>query len=121
MGAPPRRSPPRRFGCTVGPLTSERCQLLVRHPMTGKQVGMGSFADKEQAEQEGRGHVVEQQRGLWHDPRIGQLSLANYLADWLENKRRTRQHGNRYAVEAERLVRLHIKPIIGHHALADIR
>lgn len=110
---------PRRVGYTVRQMKSGRWQLLVRAE-DGEQVGMGTYADKAAAEREGQRYAVRVRSGTFIDPRVSDVPLAGYLDDWLERRRRTGKHGDRYAEEARRLVRLHLAPTIGRMVLTDL-
>jgi integrase len=112
---------PRRIGYGVRRMPSGRWQLLVRDPVSGKQIGMGTYADREMAERDGINAVADQHRGQWHDPRSGEVAVAVYLAEWLAACKANGRHGELYAVEAARLARLHISPHLGHVMLSDLR
>ncbi len=109
----------RRVGYSLRPLKSGRWQLLVR-AADGAQVGVGSFADKAAAERAGQDQATRIRGGTFIDPRVADIPLGGYLADWLERRRGTGRHGVRYAEEAARLVRLHIAPRIGQRTLTDL-
>lgn len=86
----------------------------------GKFVGMGSYADKNEAEKAGQVEAVKVRSGAWVDPRMSDVPLGDYLAGWLQRRRSVGRHGDRYAEDAERMVRLHIAPTIGRVVLTDL-
>lgn len=110
---------PRRVGYSLRLLKSGRWQLLVRGA-DGAHVGMGSYADKAEAEKAGQAEAVKVRNHTWVDPRLADVQLADYLAGWLERRRRTGRHGDRYSEDAARMLRLHIAPRIGRVALTDL-
>ncbi|MGD9755589.1 MAG: tyrosine-type recombinase/integrase [Acidimicrobiia bacterium] len=57
---------------------------------------------------------------MWIDPRVADITLRDYLADWLEKRARMGRHGVRYQEDAARLVRLHVAPPLGHVWLSDL-
>lgn len=111
----------KRSGYSLRQLKSGRWQVLLRDPGTGKFFGAGSYANPKEAERAGQRSAAEQSGGTWLDPRRGEIPLAVYMADWLEARRRTGRHGDRYAAEAARMARLHIVPALGQRLLIDLR
>lgn len=102
-------------------MRSGRWQLLIRDPVSGKQIGLGTYADRDLAERDGINAVADQNRGLWHDPRSGEITVADHMARWLSQSRRTGRHGVRYSREAERLAGVFILPSLGRLMLVDLR
>lgn len=110
---------PRRVGYSLRSMKSGRWQLLVKGA-DGKFVGMGSYADKAAAEKAGQAEAVKVRSGSWVDPRLSDVPLSAFLADWLERRRSTGRHGDRYTEDAARMVRLHVAPTIGRTLLTDL-
>ena len=81
---------------------------------------MGTYADKAAAERDGQAHAVKVRSGMWIDPRTSDVPLAGYLAEWLDRRQRTGKHGDRYAEDAARMLRLHIAPTLGRTLLTDL-
>lgn len=109
-----------RVGYTVRRLSSGRWQTLVRDPVSRKQVSVGTFADKRMAERAGIDEVSKQHRGVWQHPGRGDVELRTYMDGWLDSRRRTGKHGDRYAIEAERMARVYIYPALGHLLLREL-
>lgn len=102
--------------------SSSRFQLLLPDPeRPGRYFGAGSFATRDEAEHEGQRALVERRAGTWLDPRRGEVTLAEYMAEWLTSRQAAGRHGDRYAAEAARLARLHIYPTLGQVKLGDLR
>jgi len=110
-----------RVGYTVRQLRSGRWQALVRNPDTGDKVSVGgTFETEELAEAAALVAQADMVRGTWFDRRRGAVRVDEYVAVWLRKRRATARHGERYAIEAERLVRMHIAPYLGHVTLAEL-
>jgi integrase len=56
-------------------------------------------------------------RGQYVDPRAGKITVADYGEQW----RALQLHRDSTAVMVERAFRLHIVPVLGHYAIADLR
>lgn len=110
----------RRVGYSVRKMRSGRWQLLVRDPSSGEQLGLGTYADKIEAERAGQRHASSMSAGTWLDPRRGEVAVEDYVTGWLAGKRRTGAHGDRYAEEAGRLARMHVLPYLGRRNLVDL-
>lgn len=110
----------RRVGYSVRKMRSGRWQVLARDPASGEQIGMGTYADKREAEKAGQRHAASMSAGTWLDPRRGEVELREYVSRWLESRARTGQHGDRYSKEATRLARDYLLPQLGSRVLVDI-
>ena len=73
----------RRAGYTLRQTKSGRWQVRIQDG-TGAQVGVGTFADKAEAERFGQQQAVEMRGGARIDPRRADVTVADWLARWLE-------------------------------------
>jgi hypothetical protein len=78
----------RRIGYSIRKLPSGRYQLLVR-AADGKQVGVGSYTDRDLAEQDGQQYAVDIRKHMFIDPRSADIPLGGWLHQWLERQRRS--------------------------------
>lgn len=113
--------PKRNSGFGIRKLKSGRFQLLIVDPVTRRQIGMGSYADRADAVREGQRIAIAQHDKMWHDPRPGEVPLADYLRSWLEESRRAGRHGAKHSVEATRAVEKYIVPTLGAMFVGDLR
>lgn len=109
----------RRVGYTVRQMRSGRWQVMVTDA-AGNRVGLGTYADKAKAEEAGQLEAVRMRAGTWVDPRMADIPVEEYVDAWLDRRRRTGRHGERYAEDGRRMLRLHIKPTLGRVLLTDL-
>ena len=88
----------------------------VRDPMSGRLVGLGTFATKGAADKALALALADQTRGGWVDPARGRVTLADYSISWLDDRRLRPRTQELY----EGLVRLHIVPALGELELGRL-
>lgn len=96
----------RRVAGSVRRRDSGRWQARIRDPMSGRLVGLGTFATKGGADKALALALADQTRGGWVDPARGRVTLADYASSWLDDRRLRPRTQELY----EGLVRLHIVP-----------
>jgi hypothetical protein len=84
--------------------------------MSGRLVGLGTFATKGAADKALALALADQTRGGWVDPARGRVTLADYANSWLEDRRLRPRTQELY----EGLVRLHIVPALGELELGKL-
>ena len=110
----------KRVGYTVRRVRSGRWQVMVTNA-AGVRVGEGTYADLSKAEEEGQAKAVQVRAGLWIDPRAADVAVTRFVGDWLVRRVGTGRHGDRYAEDAARMVRLHVAPtVLGRSLLTDL-
>ncbi len=110
----------RRVGYPLRPLKSGRWQVLVLDPASRTQIGMGTYADKREAERAGQRHAASVSSGTCFDPRRGEVTVESYLTTWLQARRTTGRHGERYSIEATRMADRYICAALGNVLLVDL-
>lgn len=106
----------RRVAGSVRRRDSGRWQARIRDPMSGRLVGLGTFATKGAADKALALALADQTRGGWVDPARGRVTLADYANSWLEDRRLRPRTQELY----EGLVRLHIVPALGELELGKL-
>lgn len=76
------RATKRTYG-TVDQLPSGAWRARYREPGTGRQRSGGTWSTRAEAERWLASAQVDQARGAWVDPRAGEVTLADYSAQWL--------------------------------------
>lgn len=105
----------RRFGW-VRKLPSGRFQASYLAPDGTRRYAPDTFATKTDAGSWLSGVETDMVRGDWTDPLLGKITLAEYGARWIKERKlaaRTRE-------EHERTFRLHIVPFLGSKNLGEI-
>lgn len=100
---------------TVRKLPSGRWQARATGP-NGRQVAIGTFATKTEAERALTQSRAAADRGSWQDPRSGKVTLEVYAEAWLASRR----YKPRTLETYERSLRVHILPVLGRHPLEKI-
>ena len=77
----------RRVAGSVRRRDSGRWQARIRDPLSGRLVGLGTFARKGDADRALALALADQTRGGWVDPARGRVTLAAYAYSWLEDRR----------------------------------
>jgi integrase len=105
-----QRLPARRHG------RGKRWRVRWVDPQTG-ETRTELFERKVDAERHDVNMHADISRGRYIDPRAGQITVAEYADRW----RGMQLHRDSTADMVERALRLHIVPVLGHHAMADVR
>ncbi|HVM14914.1 MAG TPA: tyrosine-type recombinase/integrase [Egibacteraceae bacterium] len=74
----------RHHGGSIRALTSGRWQVRVHDRATGRHVTLGTFPTKEDANAALSAAVADQNRGKWVTPQRGQVPLAAYCQQWID-------------------------------------
>ncbi|MFN0027714.1 MAG: tyrosine-type recombinase/integrase [Acidimicrobiales bacterium] len=109
-----------RTGWTIRQLPSGRWQAVIRDPATNRRVSLGTWPTELDADHAAQEALVDQRRQAWHNPRAGDITLAEHLELWAAQKKATGAHGDYYQATTGRLIRLHINPYLGRRALREL-
>ena len=104
------RRPSKRYG------RGKRWRVRWVDPQTGEP-RTELFERKADADRHDVNMHADISRGQYIDPRAGRVTVAEYAETW----RTTQLHRDSTADLVERALRLHIVPLLGHYAMADVR
>lgn len=108
----PRRKRPQRTG-SVRKLPSGKFQARVSDPLTGRQVGIGTFASRDEAEDAIARARTEQAQGLWTG--TSKSTVGDWLTHWVAMPGRRPKTDRNYRWACDRLV-----PMLGRHELRKL-
>ena len=105
-----QRRPSKRYG------RGKRWRVRWVAPQTGEP-RTELFERKADADRHDVNMHADISRGQYIDPRAGRVTVAEYAETW----RTTQLHRDSTADLVERALRLHIVPLLGHYAMAEVR
>lgn len=108
----PRRKRPQRTG-SVRKLPSGKFQARVSDPLTGRQVGIGTFDTRDDAEDAIARARSEQAQGLWTG--TGKSTVGDWLTHWVAMPGRRPKTDRNYRWACDRLI-----PLLGRHELRKV-
>jgi integrase len=106
----------RDFG-SVRKLASGRWQARAWSEPRGRQVSIGTFGTKTEAQKALASTTADQARGAWIDPGAGRLTLGEYAPRWLDHRPDLRPRTRELYAS---LLRLHVLPPLGALPLTKI-
>jgi hypothetical protein len=107
----------KRTSGAIRALPSGRIQARVRNPLTGELVSIGTFASKAEANTAISLAEADQLRGVWVDPRRGEITFDAYAKQWLAHRADLRPR-TRELYEGH--LRIRILPWLGKLKLSDL-